>query len=207
MTNLLNLPQIPAGTSITISSNADFNKLFSVGIPNFASSPITVVGTIDGTTAVISGIASTAGIAPGMGVNGFGIRPGSVVAPGGVGSGTLTLNNTTTAAVAGLQITISPPPLDLTGISFNSMLRESVTSATVLIQMSTLNGLMVNGNQVGTYGWAVPAAKLPAWPGLSSTGQLSLVLDVQATDATGAIVDLCTQNGPIPVTVMLSVVR
>jgi len=203
-TNLLSLPQFPAGTSITISSNADFNDQFFIGVPNFQSSPITIIGNLTTGTYVIAGIISTVGLVPGMAVTGFGISAGTIIASGGVGATTLTLNNIVTATVSGLQITILPPPLDLTGISFSSMFRTNATTSTVLIQMTTQNLLMVNGAQAGTFGWNVPAAKLPGLLGLSATGKLSLVIGVHATDTTGAVIDLCAENGPLPVTVNLS---
>lgn len=204
MTNLLSLPQIPAGTTITISNSADFTDQFFIGTPNFVSTPIVVIGTIAAGQFTITGVSVTSGLVPGMAVSGFGIPAGSIIAPGGVGATTLTLNNAVTQSVAGLRITILPPPLDLTGITFTSMLRVSAYNPTVILMASTTNGLMVNGNQAGTFGWSVPASKLPAFPGLFGTGQVSLVMGIQATDITGAIVDLCAANGPIPVTVNLS---
>lgn len=204
MTNLLSLPQIPAGTSITISSNADFTDRFFIGTPNFTSTPITLTGNITAGSFVITNIVSTAGLVPGMAVSGFGFQPGSIIAQGGITATTLTLNNTTTATVAGITITVLPPPLDLTGITFSSSLRASANNTTVLLSATTVNGLMVNGNQAGTFGWNVPAAKLPGAVGLAGTGKLSLVMGIHATDITGAIVDMCSQNGPIPVTVNLS---
>jgi hypothetical protein len=101
-----------------------------------------------------------------------------------------------------------PPPLDLTGISFSSMIRQSATSNTVLLQATTGNGLMNNGGVDGEFGWSVPAAKLPMWPAaLGATGSLSCVIDIQATDGTGAIVNLCALNGPIPLTINLTTTR
>jgi hypothetical protein len=205
MTNLLNLPQIPAGATISISSGADWNDQFFIGVPDFISTPIIVIGNLTSGLFTINGIASTAGLVPGMAVSGFGIPNGTIIAPNGVGANSLTLNNTLTQTVSGLRVTVLPPPLDLTGITFTSMLRTSISTATVLISMSTTNGLMTNGDQAGTFGWSVPAAKLPAIPGLLATGSASLVVGIIATDSTGAIVDLCAQNGPIPVTVNFSV--
>jgi hypothetical protein len=208
MTNLLDLPQIPAGTTITIASNADFTDQFFVSIPGFSSAPQSITGTLTQGSAVITNILSTSGLVPGVSVSGYGIANGTVIAPAGVGTNTITMNQFALQSFISADVIILPPPLDLTGIIFSSMIRPSQISTTVLLSMSTVitNGFMTNGNANGQFGWAVPAAKLPMWPpSLTSTGTLSAVIDIQATDATGAIVNLCALNGPIPLTVNLAV--
>ena len=206
MTNLLDLPQIPAGTTIEIGSNADFNDQWFVAIPGFSSTPIQLTGTLQNGSANISNVSAVAGLAPGMSVIGYGIPVGTVIQSVGVNS--ITINQFAMVSYVSITITILPPPLDLTGISFSSMIRQSSTNNTVLLVMNTTNGLMNNGGTDGEFGWSVPATKLPAWPaGLGTTGSLSCVIDIQATDASGAIVDLCSQNGPIPVTVTLPATR
>jgi hypothetical protein len=204
MTNLLNLPQIPAGTTITIAHNVDWDDQIFVTQPGF-SGTVSVSGTLTASSESVSGIASTAGLAPGMVAVGYGIPVGTTITA--VGTSTITLSNDATVS-ATLDITCYPPPLDLTGISFVSELRQNTTTSNLLISMSTANGLMVNGGTTGQFGWAVPAAKLPNWPApLSGQGTLACVLDIQATDSSGALVNLCDANGPIPVTVNLAVTR
>lgn len=205
MTNLLNLPQIPAGTTITIDHNVDWYDQFSVSQPGFLANSIPVTGTLDGSTGVITGISSTAGIVPGMLAVAYGIPINATVSS--VASSTVTINANTTVA-ASLTVTFYPPPLDLTGITFSSKLRLAATSSSALLAMSTTNGLMTNSGTTGKFGWAVPAASLPPWPAqLASQGTLSCVLDVQATDVSNALVNLCSANGPIAVTVNLAVTR
>jgi hypothetical protein len=205
LSNLLNLPQIAPGTSIEIAANADWTDQFYIAQPGFPAAPISITGTLTDDSATVGAIASTSNVVPGMVAVGYGIPPGTTVEPDG--SNALTLSNEATVNFTGASITLYPPPLDLTGISFTSMLRPSLTSAQALLKMSTGNGLMVNGGTSGQFGWQVPAASLPNWPpGLAQTGELSCVLDIQATDETGAIVDLCVA-GPIPVTVTLPVTR
>jgi hypothetical protein len=205
MTNLLLLPQIPAGTTITIDHNVDWNDQLFVSQPGFTSSSISVTGTLDGTTGNITNVTSTVGIIPGMLAVGFGIPIGTTVSS--VTSDSFVLsNNTTLAATA--TVTLFPAPLDLTGITFTSKLRVSATSNTVLLVASTTNGFMTNGGMTGVFGWNIPAANLPNWPApVQGQGTLSTVIDIQATDATGALVNMCAANGPIPLTVNLAVTR
>lgn len=211
MTNLLSLQQIPAGTTIAISSNADFTDQFYVSQPNFSPSPLSIVGTLTQNNNIVSGLGSVVGLATGMPVLAPALPPSTTISS--IGPLSIVLNNPANTNVSSAQLTILPPPLDLTGITFTSMLRKSITDATVLLRMTNAiagngAGLMVNGGQLGTFGWAVPAAKLPGWPAaLASTGKLPCVMDIQATDITGAIINLCSQNGPIPVTINLTVTR
>lgn len=206
MSNILNLPQIPAGTTISISGNSDFNDQFFVSVPGFSSIPQQIIGTLQANSNIISNISSAAGIAPGMSVIGYGIPINTTITA--ISSTSITMSQFATLNYTSINVTIMPPPLDLTGISFSSMLRLSATNTTVLLSMNTTNGFMNNGGVDGEFGWAVPAVKLPAWPAtLKSTGSLSCVLDVQASDSTGAIVNLCALSGPIPLTVNFSATR
>jgi hypothetical protein len=211
MTNLLSLQQIPAGTTIAISHSADFTDQFYVSQPNYPANPLSIVGTLTAGNNIVSGLASVVGLAVGMPVSAPALPPSTRITA--VGALSITLNNQANANVSAAQITILPPALDLTGITFSSMLRKSITDTTVLLQMTSAAvgngaGLMINTGQLGTFGWAVPAAKLPSWPpGLRTSGLLSCVMDIQATDISGAVVNLCTQNGPIPVTINFTVTR
>jgi hypothetical protein len=207
MTNLLNLPQIPAGDTITIAGNASWNDQYFVPQPGFPAAPATITATLSTSSATITGASSTTGLVAGMLAVGYGIPPGTTIVSF-PGSGQITLSNEPTAAVTGGEITFYPPPLDLTGITFTSMLRLSATDPTVLLKMSTTNGMMVNGGPSGQFGWQVAPNQLPDWPAqLAVQGSLSCVVDIEATDSTGAVVNLCTANGPIPVTVLLPVTR
>ena len=211
MTNLLNLPQIPAGTAIDIVSNCDWDDQFFVPVSGFPAAQ-TLIGTlasnesfaISSAAPVVPGAAS---VVPGMIASGSGIPPGTVVTS--VTPTVIGLSNPATISAPGAMVTFSPPPLDLTGISFSSILRASAISPNVLISASTAVGTMTNGNTSGLFGWSVPGATMLAAPFLASLagqGIVSCVVDVVATDATGALVNLC-QGGPIAVNVRLSVTR
>src|SRR5579872_4091267 len=153
MTNLLNLPQIPAGTAITISADADWDDQFFVAQPGFAATPIVVTGTLAVSTVNVTSLSATAGIVQGMVAVGYGIPPNTTVASVNPGASSLTLSNN--ALISGaVQITLYPPPLDLTGIIFSSMLRPSAASTTLMLNASTTNGFMTNGTTGGQFGWS-----------------------------------------------------
>jgi hypothetical protein len=206
MTNLLSLPQIPAGTTIDIANNVDFVDQFFVSVPGFNSTPQAIVGTLTANSETITNVSTTAGIAPGMSIVGYGIPEDTTIIS--ISANSIVMSQFASVSYVSITLTILPPPLDLTGISFSSMIRQSATSNTVLLQATTGNGLMNNGGVDGEFGWSVPAAKLPMWPAaLGATGSLSCVIDIQATDGTGAIVNLCALNGPIPLTINLTTTR
>ena len=176
MSNLLNLPQIPAGTTIDIIGSADWDDQFVVFQPGFAVTPIQVTGTLDGSTGVVTSVSSVAGVTPGMIAVGYGIPVSTTITA--VGTTTITLNSNTNVAAI-VPITIYPPPLDLTGITFTSKLRLTANNPGVLIVMSTTNNLMVNGLTSGQFGWSVPAARSLAWPtAFSLSGSSCFVVDV-----------------------------
>lgn len=206
MSNLFSLPQIATGTTITIASNADWNDTFYVPQPGFPAGNISITGTLSNSSTTVTAVSSVSGLVPGDAVVGYGLPINTTITT--VGTTTIVLSNMPTINITSAQLYVFPPPLDLTGIWFSSILRPSVTSASALLLASTANGLMINGNTFGTFGWRVPAASLPAWPpALTSAGTLSCFVDIQATDNTGAIVDMCVSSGPIPVTVLLPVTR
>jgi len=102
-----------------------------------------------------------------------------------------------------VPLSVFGPALDLTGVTFQSTVRQSLTSFTNLLLATTGNGLMINGGANGTFGWNVPSGE-PNWPiGLTQVGGLAAVVDVQASDISGSIVDLTTLSGPIPLIVTL----
>ena len=189
MTNLLNLPQIPAGTTITIASDASLLDQFIVFQPGFTTTPIQVTGTIDGSTGAVSSLSSVTGLVPGMVAVGYGMAPNTIIAPNSIGSVSLTFSTATTVAVINDPITFSRAPLDLTWhYVCTSSLRLNVTNPGVLLVMSTTNGLMTNGLTNGQFGWSVPPSSLPNWPSaLTISGTLPCVLDIEATDSTGAV--------------------
>lgn len=214
MSNILSLQQIPTGTTIAMSSHADFNDQFYVAQPNYPSSPLMIIGTLTAGSITVTNLASVNGLVLGMPVIAPAIPPNTRIASISVGTLSMTLNNPADTDIIAAQLTIMPPPLDLTGIIFSSTLRKSITDLTVLFQMTSAvagvgANLMTNTGQLGTFGWAVLTSQLPSWPpSLITTGQLACVMDIQATDAlTNTTVNLCAKNGPIPVTVNLNITR
>ena len=205
MTNLLNLPQLPAGTIINIESNADWLDQFYVPAVGYEASQEIVVGNLSSST--FTPLAS-ANFIPGMLAAGPGLPSSTTIT--GVSGGVATLSNAAPSPLNGVGLTFTPPPLDLTGIIFRSKVRPSLSSSQVILSVGTDIGGMVNGGALGTFGWSVPAAQIAAAPWgaqLANLGEVTCSLDVIATDATGAIVNLCAQNGPIILNVLLGLTR
>jgi hypothetical protein len=91
-------------------------------------------------------------------------------------------------------------PLDISGITFRMMVRVSADNAIALLDLSTDNGLLVNGGAAGTLKWAVPRAltsMVPPGP---------YIADILASDETG-VVNLFQDNGPAQVTVNRGITR
>lgn len=206
MTNLLALPQIPAGTTIDIGSAEDWLDQFYVPQAGYPAGAVQTTGNISSSSTTVSSLASMNGIVSGMLVAAIGIAAGTTIASVNVSGSSIVLSAQPTQTLNGVELTFYPPPLDLTGITFTSTLKITQTSAQALLVMSTTNGLMTNGSAGGQFGWDVKAANLPEWPAeLAQVGQLSCVLGIHATDASGAIRDLCRDMGGfIPMTVNLS---
>ena len=209
MSNLGSIPQIPAGTTFSLVAGASWLDQFYVQQPGYPATSLPFLGTVTGGNAVIP-LNSVAGITYGSLVVGYGIPAGAaVINVVDSTTNTITLNqplNLAVGAVAtNVPILIYGPPLDLTGVTFNSTVRQSLQSATVLLSASTANGLMVSGGVGGTFGWNVNPPHLPKWPlGVTQVGGLAAVVDIQASDPSGQINDLCGVSGPIPFTILLS---
>ena len=87
----------------------------------------------------------------------------------------------------------STSPLDLTGISFACQIRPSADRLIVSVDMTTENGLMINGGTNGILSWFVPKSAMKnIKPG-------AYVADVLAV-ADGAVVNLF-QTAPLVVTI------
>ena len=110
-------------------------------------------------------------------------------------SGSLTIA-TNADLRAALQFTQagSSTPLDLTGISFHMQVRLGSDLTRIALDLSTANGLLINGGPNGLLSWLVPA------PQLAQIAPGAYVADLIA-EGDGAIVNLC-QNGPLTVTVV-----
>jgi hypothetical protein len=77
-----------------------------------------------------------------------------------------TLQPDGTAFVAGdtLILSVLTAPIDLTGIKFRMMVKETLTRASVDLDASTENGLIVNGGATGVLGLSIPAALMSRIP-------------------------------------------
>jgi hypothetical protein len=203
VSNLGSLPQFPVGTTISLVAGASWLDQFYVQSPGYSATPVSVLGNLTSGNATIP-LNSVNGITNGCLIEGYGIVPGSqVVAVVGSPTNTVTINNAALVSATNVPLLVYGPALDLTGITFQSTVRESLTSFSMLLLATTANGWMINGGVTGTFGWNVPAGAAN-WPlGLTQVGGLGAVVDVQASDQSGAIVDLCTLAGPMPLTVTL----
>ncbi|WP_267355587.1 MULTISPECIES: hypothetical protein [unclassified Methylobacterium] len=94
------------------------------------------------------------------------------------------------AFVAGDQLIASvlPTPIDITGLSFRMMVKESLSRATIDLDASTANGMLVNGGTTGVLGLAVPQSSMLKMP------PGGLVCDILAS---GDGVDRRCVTGPI----------
>jgi hypothetical protein len=95
----------------------------------------------------------------------------------------------------GLQFTQagSTAPLDLTGIAFHMQVRLASDLTQIALDLSTANGLLINGGPNGLLSWLVLAAQL------AQVAPGAYVADLIA-EGDGATINLC-QAGPIVVTV------
>ncbi|MGD0564549.1 MAG: hypothetical protein ABSA66_15840 [Roseiarcus sp.] len=110
-------------------------------------------------------------------------------------SGSLTIA-TNADLRAALQFTQagSSAALDLTGIAFHTQIRPSAGSPAIALDLSTANGLLINGGTNGLLSWLVPAAQL------AQIAPGAYVADLVAS-GDAAVVNLC-QAAPLTVTVV-----
>ncbi|MGO4872740.1 MAG: hypothetical protein ACLPGW_19410 [Roseiarcus sp.] len=109
-------------------------------------------------------------------------------------SGSLTIATNSDLRAALAFTSAAGGALDLTGISFRMQVRPAAGSEEIALDLSTDNGLLINGGTSGVLSWLVPAAQV---------GQIApgpYVADLVAS-GDGAIVNFC-QNGPLTVTVV-----
>lgn len=87
----------------------------------------------------------------------------------------------------------STSALDLTGIAFHSQIRPAVGSAEILLDLSTDNGLLINGGTSGMLSWLVPESVTKLLPPGAAVADLLAIAD-------GVILNLC-QGAPMTVTI------
>jgi hypothetical protein len=183
MTNIALLPLLQATVNLTTNADwadsliftnaaAQYVSAAAVGAPGTGytngTQTLTPVGG-SGTPALISVTVANGNV---VAVNGIAV-PGSYALPpaasnaptsGGGGSG------------ATLNLTLASSPIDLTGISFHCQVRTSAGSSSVVLDMSTTNGLLVSGGTNGILSFAVPAATLQATPAFQAGSYVADVL-------------------------------
>lgn len=110
------LPYLSIASNIFVGTNPPYSASdFFLWFPDFAGTPTTVTGTLDGTTRVVQSVSSFVGLATGQLVTGNGIQSGSVIESMDEASAILVLSLPTVAAgVQTLSIYTNPVvPLSL----------------------------------------------------------------------------------------------
>jgi hypothetical protein len=207
MTQIANLPQIDgARTAFTIAKNARFQFSIAFPFPAGPQVPLVAVCAITADNATLSGLptGTVATLVTGQPVAGYGIPAGTVIA-GIPSTTTVTLSNPVTQTAAAIGLTFQPLPLDLTGISFLMQVRTAVTDASVYLNLSTGNGLLLNGGLTGILSGDVAPSNLGSLP-ITGAGS-ALVTDIVASAMDGGPVNLMAVSGPASVTVSPGVSR
>lgn len=109
------------------------------------------------------------------------------------GSVILATNADFRLAVQFVQAGTTTTALDITGIAFRQQWRLAASTGDIGLELSTDNGLLVNGGANGVLSWAVPA-------GISKTIPPGAYLGDLLAEADGAIVNLFVA-APLTVTV------
>ena len=205
MTNILSLPQlIGSKTQFVVAQNADWvdSIAFSaIGSPIAA----TLLGTITASSATVTGLSSTTALAPGMPISqAYGIPAGTFIGTIASSTSITMVNSAGTAALATATnpsetLYFQPIPLDITGIYFRMQLRKTVAASQSWLEVSTANGMLVNGGTTGTLGWVVNGAILNLLPVFTYYADL-------IAQADGRTVNLF-QSGPCTVQVIAGATR
>jgi hypothetical protein len=207
VTQISLLPQIDgARTAFAFVKNAAFTYSFVIAAPSGPQVPLVATASTTAGSATLSNLpaVTVTSLVTGQKVSGYGIPAGATItAIPSTTSVTLSANVTQTAAAN--SITFQVMPLDLTGISFRQQIRATASDTGVLLEMSTDNGLLINGGTTGVLSAYVPASSLGALP--ETTGGSALVTDIVATAADGGPINLMALSGPASVTVTAGVTR
>lgn len=92
------LPILSLASNILVGTNPPYSASdFFLWFPNFAGTSTTVLGTLNGTTGVVTGVSSFTGLATGQLTQGNGIQAGSVIQSMDATNGILVLSLPTTA--------------------------------------------------------------------------------------------------------------
>jgi hypothetical protein len=207
VTQIANLPQIDGTrTAFTIAKNARFQFSIAFPFPAGPQVPLVAVCAIVAGSATLAGLptGTVAALVTGQPVAGYGIPDGTIIAA--IPSATsVTLSAAATQTAAAIGLTFQPLPLDITGISFLMQVRTAATNAGVYLEMSTDNGLLINGGTSGVFGGDASPDDIASLP-LTAPGA-TLVTDIVATAADGGPINLMAVSGPASVTVLPGVSR
>lgn len=104
------LPLISLASNIMVGTNPPYSAtdFFSL-YPKFGGTPLQPTGTVDGTTATITGVSSIAGLLAGQLVSGIGIADGSQIVS--ASGSTVVLSLPTTQAGSPVQLNVYAAPL------------------------------------------------------------------------------------------------
>lgn len=94
-------------------------------------------------------------------------------------------NNSDWRDVMFLPMPDGTTPIDLTGMVFQLTVRETVDSTVVALQLTTIDGTLINGGDDGTITFAAPALML-----LNQLAPGSYVFDLIARDEEGTTINL-----------------
>lgn len=205
MTQILNLPQIDGSrTSFTITKNSLFSFGIAFPYPAGPQVPLVAACAMVAGSAILSGLSAqtVASLVTGQPVAGYGIPAGATIT--GLPSATsvqLSAPATQTGALVG--VTFQPLPLDITGIAFLMQVlrapRDSSGTGNVLFEMSTANGLLVNGGTSGVLSGSAGLAVVGKLPVSQAAG---FVTDIVATAIDGGPINLMAASGPASVIVL-----
>jgi hypothetical protein len=207
VTQIASLPQIDGTrTAFTIAKNARFQFSIAFPYPAGPQVPLVAVCAIVAGSATLSGlpVGTVAALVTGQPVAGYGIPAGAIIAAIPTTT-SVTLSAAATQTAAAIGLTFQPLPLDITGISFLMQVRTAATNAGVYLEMSTDNGLLINGGTSGVFGGDASPDELARLP-LTAAGT-TLVTDIVATAADGGPINLMAVSGPASVTVLPGVSR
>jgi len=89
-------------------------------------------------------------------------------------------------------------PLNISGIAFFAQVRPAEEDPNILLDLSTLNGGLVNGGDTGQLSWHVSHAAMLAVPLIAVLN--TAVMDILAV-ADGYRINLCQESGPAQIVI------
>lgn len=153
MTNILLIPQI-AKASFQITNNSDWNDSIFFGAPGAPTQPLVLSGCQLAAASNVVTVSSTQAVLEGMPISAMPGIPAGAFVGSITGLSTFVMVDSdgaaknATATNANAQVTLQPPPLDLTGIEFVATLR-STTSGENVATIQTSDGTFINGGKTG----------------------------------------------------------